>query len=84
MKNLIAITLQNDGVEGVEKLIKDEIKANDRKWFILYVLLAIIVAGAVSMHECKNVPDNYVSVKSFCDSLQNYVDTSMSVEGLMP
>jgi hypothetical protein len=52
MKNLIAITLQNDGVPGVEKLIKDELKANDRKWFIIYFLSAIIVAGAVCLHEC--------------------------------
>jgi hypothetical protein len=81
MKDLISIILQNEGVPGVEKFIKDEVKANDRKWFILYCLSAVIVAGGVCFHECKNIPDNYQKVSVFCDSLQGYVDTSMYVEG---
>ena len=83
MQKLIAITLQNDGVEGVEKYIKDEIKALHKQYFYVICLFIIVVVGAFcsqasqydkSMGEFKERVLTQDMV--FRDSLQGCVDNS--------
>ena len=58
--------------------VKNKMMQNDKKWFILYLIICSIFIGAI-VHEMENVKviDNTPVVKYYCDSLQNFVDTSL-------
>ena len=60
--------------------VKDQERANDKKWFICILLICAIFTGAIINEMGKvKVIDNTPLVKNYCDSLQNYVDTANGV-----
>lgn len=56
------------------------IRSNDIRWFITLIVSIIAVVFMMENRE-PVVIDNSKDVKEYCDSLQNFVDTSLFVEG---
>lgn len=73
------ILIQSEMDEIKNAVEQDVIRANDCKWFVLFVLTIVIFGGWIMLHECKNVPDNYQKVADYTDSLQGFVDTANGV-----
>jgi hypothetical protein len=79
---LLQIIFTNEGLPGIDRHIKEEIRLNDRKWFLAYVLTMVIFIGAYCLKEPKII-DNSPMVKSYCDSLQGYCDTANGIHILI-
>ena len=83
IKSLLAMILQNDGLEGLVKYIDEEKRVINRSYFLTICLFVTITTGAFIKQENTNI-ERIESLKdsvltdyhAFCDSLQNYVDTS--------
>lgn len=69
MKQEISQAFTSEGIPGVEKLLQDTIKQNDRKWFLLFCLTAVIFGGWVSLHKCDNMQEDNQKVDEVKDSL---------------
>ena len=83
MQKLISVILQNDGVQGIEKYIKDELRFTHRGYFIFICLLVTIFIGIFInqseqySNELNSFKDKVFSRDSIMmDSVKNYVEVN--------
>lgn len=61
---------------------KKAIYKNDCKWFVVLLLTIGITIGMMENRK-PIIIDNSKEVAQYCDSLQNFVDTSLYVKGFL-